>query len=132
MDTDTSASPSARDVNATTAFKEAVKEYIRVHDQLMDAGKVLKDVRKKKGELAEVILGFMRKNNIDECATSDNGRLVRRESKRVEALKQDHIMGELRTVLGESRAEEVLDSIVKKREVTMKDSLSRRKPAKSE
>ncbi len=115
----------------TAVFKEAVKEYIRVHDELIEAGKQLKDVRKKKTELAEVILEFMKKNNIDECATSDNGRLVRRESKRVESLKQDHILGELRAVVGDNRAEQILDSIVKKREVTIKDSLTRRKPNKS-
>ena len=118
------------ETDPTSVFKEAVKEYIRVHDQLLDAAKQLKDVRKKKSELADVILSFMRKNNIDECTTGDNGRLARKECKRTESLKQDHILGELRAVVGENRAEEILDNITKKREVTLKDSLVRRKPTK--
>ena len=107
-------------------FREAVKEYIAVHDQLLEAGKQLKDVRKKKTELADVILEFMRNNDIDECALQD-GKLVRKESKRMEGLKKEHILGELKKAVGESKADELLLNIFNKREVTMKDSLSRSK-----
>lgn len=107
-------------------FREAVKEYIAVHDQLLEAGKQLKDVRKKKAELADVILEFMRNNDIDECALQD-GKLVRKESKRMEGLKKEHILGELKKVLDESKAEDMLLNIFNKREVTTKDSLSRSK-----
>lgn len=107
-------------------FREAVKEYIAVHDQLLEAGKQLKDVRKKKTELADVILEFMRNNDIDECALQD-GKLVRKESKKMEGLKKEHILGELKKAVGESKADELLLNIFNKREVTMKDSLSRSK-----
>jgi hypothetical protein len=114
-----------------SVFKEAVMEYIDAHDQLAQAQGQLKDVRKKKAELASVILEFMRKNDVDECAMGDNGKLVRRESKRTEGLKNDHVVTELRRELGESRAEELLKTINAKREVIVKESLSRRKATKS-
>jgi hypothetical protein len=110
-------------------FKEAVKEYIAVHDQLNETSKQLKDVRKKKTELAEVILEFMKANDIDECALQD-GKLVRKESKRVEGVKKEHILGELRKVVDESRAGELLDNIFNNRAVTTRDSLTRSKTKK--
>lgn len=110
-------------------FKEAVKEYIAVHDQLNETSKQLKEVRKKKTELAEVILDFMRANDIDECALQD-GKLVRKESKRVEGVKKEHILGELKKVVDEARASELIENIFNNRVVTTKDSLTRSKTKK--
>ena len=110
-------------------FKEAVKEYISVHDQLIEAGKQLKEVRKKKSELADVILEFMKANDIDECALQD-GKLVRKESKRVEGVKKEHILGELKKIVSESKADELIANIMSNRVVMTKDSLTRSKTKK--
>lgn len=107
-------------------FREAVKEYIAVHDRLLETAKQLKDVRKKKAELAEVILEFMRANEIDECSLQD-GKLVRKESKRTEGIKKEHIFDELKNLIGETRAESTLATILEKRAVVVRDSLSRTK-----
>ena len=110
--------------SAERDFKEAVKAYIDIHDQLAAASKELRDVRKKKAELADVILRFMKANDIGECTLQD-GKLVRRESKRLEPLKKEHILGELSKTVGESEAESILLGIFNKRTVNSKDTLSR-------
>ncbi len=110
-------------------FKEAVKEYIAVHDQLIETGRQLKEVRKKKTELAEVILEFMKANDIDECALHD-GKLVRKESKRVEGVKKEHILGELKKIVSETKADELIANIMSNRSITTKDSLTRSKTKK--
>jgi hypothetical protein len=116
---------------AKNVFRAAVLEYIEADDKVKSTMAELKVVRKKQSELAATILEFMRKNDIDEC-TNEHGRLVRRESKRTEPLKPDHIMAELRKELGEGKADDVLQRINNKRETIVKDSLSRRKPLKSD
>lgn len=107
-------------------FKAAVKAYIDMHDQLAAAGKELREIRKKKAELADVIVAYMKKNDIDECALTD-GKLVRKQSRRLEPLKKEHIMSELAKVVGEPRAEDVLVSIYSHRGVHDKDVLQRTK-----
>ena len=52
-------------------FKAAVKAYIDIHDKLAQAGRELREVRKKKTELADVIVQYMKRNDIDECALQD-------------------------------------------------------------
>lgn len=107
-------------------FKAAVKAYIDLHDRLAQAGKELRDIRKKKTELADVIVQFMKKNDIDECALHD-GKLVRKQAKRLEPLKKEHILAELSKAVGEPQAETMLVNIYGQRTVTDKDVLRRTK-----
>lgn len=105
-------------------FRDAVKAYIDMHDQLTDAGKQLREIRKKKKELADVIVQYMKKNDIDGINVRD-GKLVRKTSKRLEPLKKEHIMEELTKTLGEARAEDALVNIFSKRGVNNTDTLLR-------
>lgn len=109
------------------AFRDAVKAYIDMHDQLSEASKRLSDIRKKKKEMSEVIVEYMRKNDIDGINVKD-GKLVRKQVKRLEPLKKEHIMEELTKTLGDSgAAEHALVNIFGRRSVTERDSLRRTK-----
>lgn len=105
-------------------FKDAVRAYIDMHDQLTEANKRLAEIRKKKKELAEVIVQYMKRNEIDGINVKD-GKLVRKEVKRVEPLKKEHILGELSKAVGEARAENILVNIYGQRTVNSSDSLRR-------
>lgn len=107
-------------------FKEAVKAYIDMHDQLAEANKQLRDIRKKKKELADVIVQYMKRNEIDGINVKD-GKLVRREVKRLEPLKKEHILAELARTVGESQAQDLLVNIYSQRAVSSADSLRRTK-----
>lgn len=107
-------------------FKAAVKSYVDLHDQLQTTAKQQRDLRKQKNELSDVILRYMQKNDIDGCKLSDGGKLVRKQSRRMEALKKEHIMDELKKVVqDQSQCENVLVNIFSKRVVDTKDSLKR-------
>jgi hypothetical protein len=106
-------------------FKQAVKAYIEIHDELQASAKQLREIRKRKTALSETILNFMKENDIDECALSD-GKLIRKTSKRVEGLKKDNIMDALKEKLGSTEAAEaLLIDIYSQRGVIEKDSLQR-------
>lgn len=107
-------------------FRDAVKAYIDMHDQLTEASKSLRDIRKKKKELADVIVEYMRKNDIDGINVKD-GKLLRKQTKRLEPLKKEHIMAELAKAVGETKADDILVNIYSKRNVTNKDTLRRTK-----
>ena len=110
-------------------FRDAVKAYIDMHDQLSEASKRLSDIRKKKKEMSEVIVEYMRKNDIDGINVKD-GKLVRKQVKRLEPLKKEHIMEELTKTLGDQgAAEHTLVNIFGRRSVTERDSLRRTKKA---
>lgn len=112
-------------MSASEQFKNAVKAYIEIHDELQASARQLRAIRKRKTELSETIINFMRDNDIDECALSD-GKLIRKTSKRVEGLKKDNIMDVLKEKLGSAdAAEAMLVEIYGQRGVVEKDSLKR-------
>ncbi len=109
-----------------TEFKSAVKSYVELHDELMAASKRMRDLRKQKTELADAILRYMQKNDIDGCQLADGGKLIRKQSRRMEALKKEHIMEELKKVVpDDNAAESLLVNIFSKRAVDTKDTLRR-------
>lgn len=105
-------------------FKEAVKAYCAVNDEIVAAGKKIRELRKQKDTVGEVILAFMRNNSIDVCELPD-GKLTRRVSKRTETLKKEHILKELASVLDDARALNVVNNIFANRAVVEKDTLTR-------
>lgn len=109
---------------AEDEFKAIVKAYIDMYDQLAQAGKQLRDIRRKKAELADVIVQYMRKNDIDECSLAD-GKLIRKTSSRMEPLNKTHVLDTLKKAVGEDKAEDLLLNIFDKRAVTQKDTLRR-------
>lgn len=107
-------------------FRDAVKAYIDMHDRLSEASKQLRDIRKKKKELSAVIVEYMRKNEIDGINVKD-GKLLRKQTKRLEPLKKEHILAELSKTMAEDQAENLLVNIFSKRAVTNSDTLRRTK-----
>jgi len=111
-------------------FRNCVKTYVELHDEISTSTKHLSELRKKREAIGELIVEFMKQRGIDECELQDNGgKLVRRESKRTETLKKDHILAELLPLLANdsARAQACLDNMFSKRQVETKEVLTRTK-----
>jgi hypothetical protein len=109
-------------------FRNCVKSYVELHDEIATAAKHLSELRKKKDALGELVMGFMKNRAIDECELPESGgKLVRKQSKTTETLKKDHILQELMTLVDESKAKASLETIYGKRQVVAKEVLTRTK-----
>jgi hypothetical protein len=107
------------------AFKERVKEFVELHDQLAASSKQLTALRKKKDEMSQGILVYMKENGLDECELSD-GKLSRRTSKRTETLKRDTIAEVLKATVGdEKKVATCIDRIFSQRPFTISETLAR-------
>lgn len=111
--------------NDTSDFKETVNAYIELHDEIARSSKHLRELRKKKDALGDLVLQFMRSNRIDECELPD-GKLVRKVSKRTSTLKKEMVFSELQRITGnEERAVESLQNIFNMRQIVEKEILTR-------
>lgn len=109
-------------------FREAVKLYIELHDEIQQTTKDMKEIRKRKDALGDTILERMRRQDVEECHLPDGGRLVRKSSKKTESLKKEHIVKELHTLgVDNTKAEAVLNNIYSQRSVVVTETLSRTK-----
>ena len=114
-----------------TSFKDGVRTYIELHDELTRSSKTLREMKKKKDELGNAILAFMRDNKIDEFRVGD-GKLMRKNTKRTEALKKEMIINSLKTALGsDEKVEAVFLQMNANRNVTECESLRRTRMGKT-
>ena len=107
-------------------FREQVKRYIQLHDEIAEGQKMLGQLRKRRLELEAGILAYMKDNEIDQCNLAD-GKLLRRVSKTVQSLKRDYIVDELAKVFGGDgrRAEEIVGVLFSNRGVSEREVLKR-------
>lgn len=106
-------------------FKEAVKAYIELHDEITASSKQLRELKQQKDAVGEIILKWMRTNSVDECELPD-GKLVRKTSKRTQTLKKEFVLEELKNLTGdEARAEASMLNIFSRRAVVEKEVLTR-------
>ena len=109
-------------------FRECVKEYVDITNQIAEASKSIKAVRQKKDELGTIIHEFMSKNNY-EVASSGDVKLILKQSTKMPGLKEDNIMTVLREMYGGDDAAKIWRKITESREsqATVIDKLSCRK-----
>ena len=105
-------------------FRQHVKEYVELHDQLRQAASTLSDLRKKRDMLASHILTSMRVHHIDECTLTD-GKLLCKTSKRTTPLKKEHILQCLSTFLPTNRAQDVFAAMMARRTIKHAEILVR-------
>jgi len=109
-------------------FRECVKEYVSITDQIAEASKSLNAVRRKKEELGTIIHEFMSKNNYEVAASGDM-KLILKKTTKLPGLKENTIMEVLRDMYGSEDAVKVWRKITENREsqATVVDKLSCRK-----
>ena len=114
-----------------SSFKEGVRAFIELHDEITASSKHFRELRKKKEELGEAILQFMKSNGIDEFQVAD-GKLMRKASKRTEGLKREHIINSLKAALqSDDQVEACMTQMMAHRNVTEKESLRRTRQGKT-
>ena len=105
-------------------FKNAVTAYVELHDEIAGASKQLRELKQQKEAVGQIILGWMKKNAVDECDLPE-GKLVRKTSTRTEGLKKEMVMEELKKLTGdEARASASLQNIFGMRSICEKEVLS--------
>ena len=111
-------------------FKNCVKAYVELHDEIAASSKHMSELRKKKEAIGQLIVQFMKDRGIDECELQDGGgKLIRRESRRTETLKKEHILDEIMRLVNNDSglANTSLDNIMGKRGVAVSETLTRTK-----
>lgn len=109
-----------------TIFKESVKEYVDISDQIAKASKDLLVVKKKKNELGELILAFMQQNNYD-AVSAGNTTILKKASSRKTGFKEDLILLAAKDFMGESEAAKFMQKLDSSREVVTVEKIGMKK-----
>jgi hypothetical protein len=117
-------------VLSETEFKETVKTFVELEQELEKGSKTMSGLRKKRGEMMGNILAFMKHHDIEQINLGEM-HIKRTVTKTVEALKKESLVGELEKALGDpAQAQAVADSVFGNRQVTEKEVLKKAKAYK--
>ena len=106
-------------------FKEKVKEWLSLDDDIKTLNSHLKERKKRKNDLTPEILDFMNQHKIDDM-NSDGHKLKYTESKIKKPINKDYIQKQLSNFLKNTQqAEDATDYILTNREITVKVRLKR-------
>lgn len=105
-------------------FKEAVRTYVELHDEIVRCGKDLRELKKKKNDLSKAIIEFMNRNGIDEFQVPD-GKLQRQQRTRKEGMKNEYVLECLRQSLGDEKAAALIEAIDAQRNTVQTEFLRR-------
>ena len=110
-------------------FKDNIRQWIKMDDDILTLNNALKEVKKKKAELTPQILSFMENNNLKHLNTTD-GKLQYSKSSISKALNKNMLIEKLSIYLkddnkGNSAADFILENRDKTEKVTLKRSIKK-------
>ena len=106
-------------------FKKLMTEWVEITDQLKKSEGHLKKLKNRKSELQTVLNEFMKTKEVDVVNITD-GKVLRRKSKKTQALTRDHIRKCLCEYLNdETKANEATELIFSSRQVSNHEYLKR-------
>jgi len=104
-------------------FKQSVREYVNISDQIARASKELAVVKRKKNELGDLILEFMQENKYD-AVSADNATILKKSSTRKAGLKEVAILSAAKEFLGEHEVEKFMQKLDSTRETVTKEKIN--------
>ena len=109
-------------------FKLAVKEWVMINDQLADHRKVVAERNKRKKQLTQYIILFMKENEKEICNLGESGILHMKKQKAQASLNKEHLTKWMSEYFNDPDKAEELKNFVfekKKEESTEKEVLKR-------
>ena len=102
---------------ASPSFKDLVKQYVQLNDEVTTAAKGLSESRKKLKDMEAAVITYMTNNNIEQCNLKD-GCLVLRHNKTQAPLNKDLMVETMQDELGPQKAEALLAKMDERREAS--------------
>ena len=106
-------------------FKESVKTYIKLTDELNEIGEVVKEKKKQTRVLSEVILNYMKQNEKEVCDLGAKGTIMIKKRKQKETIKREYVEEILKNHMKQEQAMESAKEIFDKQNVKETEFLQR-------
>jgi hypothetical protein len=94
------------------AFKDAVREYVEIDDQIKQGARIVNDLRKRARTLAGKIIEHMQMRNISVCALDSGGKVERHARTSLAPIKREYLEEVVAEQLGDHQiAMQIVEAI---------------------
>ena len=119
-------SDNSTSASSITDFKSAVHEWISIQNGISEMQKNIREKKKRQQRLDFYISTYMRDQKKEFCKINENDTLVVKRKKTTGALKKDHVLKFLNTLVkDEEKANEYTKQLYGMREIKEKDYITR-------
>lgn len=109
-----------------TSFKDAVHEWMKIHDYISEASADIRQKRKRLQHLDYFITTYLKDNDKEFCNIGNKEALCIKNTKTTSALKKEHIVTFLNKILqDEDKAVEYTKQLYNMREIKEKQVIKR-------
>ena len=109
-----------------TSFKDAVHEWMNIHDYISEASADIRNKRKRLQQLDYFITTYLKDNDKEYCNIGNKEALCIKNKKMTSALKKEHVLSFLNQILkDEEKATEYTKRLYNMREIKEKQIIKR-------
>lgn len=110
-----------------------VKEWLRLEKELALLKKEVRDRRTKQGNISQALINIMKSNEIDSLDTNDGNQILYTQRKTKSAMTKTRLSNILQQYYKDTEeASQLLDFIMEKQEVKIKDNIRLKAEKKNE
>ena len=110
-----------------------VKEWLRLEKELVVLKKEVRDRRTKQGNISQALINIMKSNEIDSLDTNDGNQILYTQRKTKSAMTKTRLSNILQQYYKDTEeASQLLDFIMEKQEVKIKDNIRLKAEKKNE
>lgn len=104
-----------------------VKEWVNIDEEMKELQKIMREKRQKKKELNDVLIGVMKKNEI-ECFDTNNGKLLYSVNKTKKAITKKMLLETLQKYFknDDNKVNEMASFILDSRDECVKETIKRK------
>jgi len=104
---------------------ENVNTWVSLDDQILALQKEIRELRKKKTEITDILVDVMRKNNVDSFDMKDKSLLYKKQTIR-QPINKKMLLNALQKLYKEEEVDKIIECVLEQRQVKTKEIITRK------
>ena len=104
---------------------ENVNTWVSLDDEILLLQREVRELRKKKADITNILVDIMRKNNVDSFDMKDKSLLYKKQTIR-QPINKKMLLSALQKLYKEEEIHKIVDCVMDQREVKTKETITRK------
>ena len=104
---------------------ENVNTWVSLDDEILTLQREVRELRKKKADITNILVDIMRKNNVDSFDMNDKSLLYKKQTIR-QPINKKMLLGALQKLYKEEEINKIVDCVMDQRQIKTKETITRK------
>jgi hypothetical protein len=104
---------------------ENVNTWVSLDDEILALQREMRELKKKKTDITNILVDVMRKNNVDSFDMKDQSLLYKKQTIR-QPINKKMLLGALQKMYKDEEVEKIVECVMEQRQVKTKETITRK------